>query len=332
MDNEKLFDEKLKKRIKEENVIVPTELNEKINRTLHNLPVKKKGYRVYMMVISAAVLALSIVSMSEFSDQIFAQNGGVFQYVKKKAFSDYENEEEIKSNVNYPDKEKIHEKMLDSIDYFKNISGQFEEYSSSSRIATTYKYAIDTEQQSGISSKEDKLVKKRTIIYNEGKKKEFDDEKYTYKETKWSPKERNYELLKLNPTERLLRKSGEKKRYDDEYVGFAKYSIQSEFADLLIRYKDWNYKETKYLGLDCYKIEGTINIEMPVSTSEDLKGKFEMVVEKNTGIMLKFLSFHEGMIQYSITTEWIQINKGLKENVFQKDSTKYEKLKNILDE
>ncbi len=57
---------------------------------------------------------------------------------------------------------------------------------------------------------------------------------------------------------------------------------------------------------------------MPVSTSEDLRGKFEMVVEKNTGIMLKFLSFHEGMIQYSITTEWIQINKGLKENAFQK--------------
>ncbi len=128
MDNEKLFDEKLKKRIKDENVIVPPELNEKINRTLHNLPVKKKGYRVYMMVISAAVLTLSIVSMSEFSDQIFAQNGGVFEYVKKKAFSDYENEEEIKSNVNYPDKEKIHEKMLDSIDHFKNISGQFEEY------------------------------------------------------------------------------------------------------------------------------------------------------------------------------------------------------------
>lgn len=45
--------------------------------------------------------------------------------------------------------------------------------------------------------------------------------------------------------------------------------------------------------------------------------------------MLKFLSFHEGMIQYSITTEWIQINKGLKENVFQKDSTNYEKMKNI---
>ena len=87
-----------------------------------------------MMAISAAVLALSIVSMSEFSDQIFAQNGGVFEYVKKKAFSDYENEEEIKANANYPDKEKIHEKMLDSIDHFNNISGQFEEYSSSSEL------------------------------------------------------------------------------------------------------------------------------------------------------------------------------------------------------
>ncbi len=42
MDNEKLFDEKLKKRIKDENVIVPPELNEKINSTLHNLKVKKE--------------------------------------------------------------------------------------------------------------------------------------------------------------------------------------------------------------------------------------------------------------------------------------------------
>ncbi|PEJ61910.1 anti-sigma factor, partial [Bacillus pseudomycoides] len=62
----------------------------------------------------------------------------------------------------------------------------------------------------------------------------------------------------------------------------------------------------------------------------DLRGKFEMIVEKNTGIMLNFLSFHNGMIQYSITTEKIQINKGIDENVFQKDVSSYEKLKNVL--
>ena len=98
------------------------------------------------------------------------------------------------------------------------------------------------------------------------------------------PEKRNNELLKLNPTERLVRKSDEKKRYDDEYVGLAKYSIQSEFADLLIRYKDWNYKETKYLGLDCYKIEGVINIEMPVSTSEDLRGNSKWLWRKIQGL------------------------------------------------
>lgn len=73
--------------------------------------------------------------------------------------------------------------------------------------------------------KEDKLVKKWIIIYNEGKKKEFDDEKYIYKEKKWNLKERNNELLKLNFMERLVRKLDEKKRYDDEYVGLVKYSI-----------------------------------------------------------------------------------------------------------
>lgn len=171
MDSEKSFDEKLKKRIKDENVILPPKLNGKINDTLHDLPVKKKSYRVHMMVISAAVLALSIVSMSEFSIQSFAQNGGVFEYVKKKAFSDYENEEEIKLNVNYPDKEKIHIKMLDSIDHFKNISGQFEEYSSSTRMATTYKYAIDTEKQRGIASQEDKRLKKERLYITRVEKK-----------------------------------------------------------------------------------------------------------------------------------------------------------------
>lgn len=61
--------------------------------------------------------------------------------------------------------------MLDSIDYFKNSSGQFEEYSSSSRIATTYKYAIDTEKQRGISSKEDKLAKNEQLYITRARKK-----------------------------------------------------------------------------------------------------------------------------------------------------------------
>ena len=60
--------------------------------------------------------------------------------------------------------------MLDSIDHFNNISGQFEEYSSSSRIATTYKYAIDTEQKRNLFKRR-QANEKRTIIYNEGKKK-----------------------------------------------------------------------------------------------------------------------------------------------------------------
>ncbi|MEN1934093.1 anti-sigma factor [Paenibacillus sp. 102] len=327
MDKDELFDEKLKKRIEREETMLPEHLNRKIQDTLHNLPVKKRSYKVQVMAVSAAIMVLSIVSMFEFSVQSFAQKGGVFEYVTKKAFSDYENEEETKFNVNYPEKEKIHQKMLDSIDHFKNVTGQFEEYASSSRRITTYKYAIDTKNQRGISSKEDHQSKKMTVLYNKGKKQEFNDKDYTYKEVNWKPEFKNKELLKLTPTERAFNKMGEKKRYDDDYVGFAKYSIQSEFADLLIRYKDWDFKEIKYLGLNCYKIEGVINIEMPLSTSEDLRGKFEMIVEKNTGIMLNFLSFHNGMIQYSITTEKIQIDKEIDENVFQKDVSSYEKIK-----
>ncbi|EEL49984.1 ECF-type sigma factor negative effector [Bacillus cereus Rock3-44] len=330
LDKDELFDEKLKKRMEREKTMLPEHVNRKINDTLHNLPVKKKSYRIQVMVVSVAITVLSIVSMFEFSLQSFAQKGGVFEYVTKKAFSDYENEEETELNVKYPEKEKIHQKMLDSIDYFKNVTGQFEEYASSTRLITTYKYAIDAKNQRGISSKENLQSKKMTVLYNKGKRQEFNDADYTYKEVSWDPEPKSKELLKLTPTERAFNKMGEKKRYDDEYVGFAKYSIQSEFADLLIRYKDWDFTEIKYLGLDCYKIEGVINIEMPLRTSEDLRGKFEMVVEKNSGIMLNFLSFHNGMIQYSITTEKIQVNKGIDENVFQKDVSSYKKLKNVL--
>ncbi|WP_459500137.1 anti-sigma factor [Bacillus sp. C1] len=331
MDKDELFDKKLKKQIERERVILPKNLEQKINETLHDIPVRKKSNKIQFMVVTAAIMLVSLVSMFEFSRQSFAQKGGVFEYITKKAFSDYENEEETKSNVSYPEKEKLHKKMLDSIDYFKNVSGKFEEYSSSSRLITTYKYVIDTENKRGISSKEDRQAKKMTVLYGNGKKQEFYDKDATYKEENWKPETRNQDLIKLTPTERAFNKRGEKKRYDGEYVGLATYSIQSEFADLLIRYKDWNFKEIKYLGLDCYKIEGVINIEMPVSVSEDLRGKFEMIVEKNTGIMLNFLSFDKGMIQYSITTENIQINKGIDKRLFQKDVSSYEKLKNILD-
>lgn len=94
------------------------------------------------------------------------------------------------------------------------------------------------------------------------------------------PERKKQWIIKVKSYGKVIEKIRWKKRYDDEYVGLAKYSIQSEFADLLIRYKDWNYKETKYLGLDCYKIEGVINIEMPVSTSEDLRGKLKWLWRK----------------------------------------------------
>lgn len=42
MDKEKSFDEKLKKRIEKDNTVLPQALNEKINDTLHNLPVKER--------------------------------------------------------------------------------------------------------------------------------------------------------------------------------------------------------------------------------------------------------------------------------------------------
>lgn len=66
MDNEKLFDEKLKKRIKDENVIVFLELNEKINSMLYNFKVKNKSYKIYMMIISVVVCIFLVVFMFEF--------------------------------------------------------------------------------------------------------------------------------------------------------------------------------------------------------------------------------------------------------------------------
>ena len=94
--------------------------------------------------------------------------------------------------------------------------------------------------------------------------------------------------------------------------------INSFFVQSLRHYADWEFEEITFLDMPSYRIQGIDGIY----TDGD---KFEMVVEKNTGIILDYHLFdkkNEEMI--SLITKSIQINEGIDATVFEWDPTGYE--------
>lgn len=235
--------------------------------------------------------------------------------------------EQAETNLKHPEKETIHGKMLNSIDYFKNCEGEYEEAIGSTDNKNIVKYAIDVENQMGMSSISENNSKERTVIFANNKKLNFDDNNNTYREFEWKPVSRDEKTTKLSTSQRVSgQSSGNLKRLDSEFLGYSSQSLLTEWSTLLARYNDWEFEETKLLDLDCYKLTGVIDKTL----SESLQGKFEMVVEKSTGILLDFKSYDEnGNIKYYLTTKKINIDKGIDASVFKKDNSKYQKIDKV---
>lgn len=235
-------------------------------------------------------------------------------------------EKQREVNDQQPDKEKVHAKMLDSIDFFKNCQGEYEEYREGTGEKSNIKYSIDVENQRGISSISSNDLKERTVIYLENKKYNFDDNNNTYREFEWIPRPKDEKRGKLSVKERVSGKSGDLYRSDAEFLGYSSQSLLTEWSALLVKYNDWEFEESKFLNLDCYKLTGIIDKTL----SESLQGKFEMIIEKNTGILLDFKSYDENdKVKYYLITKQINIDKGIDENVFKKDNSNYQKIDKV---
>ncbi|MGE8204976.1 hypothetical protein ACQKP0_10460 [Heyndrickxia sp. NPDC080065] len=227
--------------------------------------------------------------------------------------------DETKNNAEYPEKEKILLRMLDSIDYIKTLEGEYQVFSRDVNEVWTTKYAVDVKgRRSVVFSVEDN----KTILRLEKEKKkiEFYENDHTYQEFPPVPMSKNEDYAKLSPTERLYGKD----RTDDTFAKAANV-IHTENSIYLIRYEDWNFKEVTYLGLPSYKITGVID----KSVSESLAGKFDMIVEKSAGLLLSFNVYDENnKVKHYFKTKSIKIDKGVNEKVFEKDLSKYKKIEN----
>lgn len=232
----------------------------------------------------------------------------------------------LSNNSQYDEKEKIHLKILDSIDHFQTAEGEFEEFNKENNSTSTVQYVVDTKNKRGISTIKESGFKEQTVIFKDNKKLTFNDNDNTYREFLWKPLSKDEKLAELSPTKRFLGKTGNANRIDNEFLGYSAQSLNSGHASLLLMYEDWDVTEEKLLNFDVYKLVGNVDEKL----SGDLQGKFEMSIEKNSGIVLDFRSFDEGgNVKYYLTTKRINIDSDISEESFEKDISKYKKVDKV---
>ncbi|KPU46052.1 hypothetical protein OXPF_05330 [Oxobacter pfennigii] len=110
-------------------------------------------------------------------------------------------------------------------------------------------------------------------------------------------------------------------RVDQAHMGIAQRSLfpQDIAASFLQDYSKWDITgEEKYLNYDVYKVEGTLESYL----SEKLGGnRFKMLVEKNTGILLKYEVFGEdNILNTTLETTLFKLNADIDDKDFVKEN------------
>src|SRR5699024_2452938 len=95
--------------------------------------------------------------------------------------------------------------------------------------------------------------------------------------------------------------------------------INSDFVKSMKYYEQWEMEETTYLDMESYEIHGKDSYYYEGDT-------FEMIVEKNTGIVLDYTAFDENDNEImSLTASSIRIDQGIDQETLTPDLTDYEK-------
>lgn len=225
----------------------------------------------------------------------------------------------VKNNVNYPDKEKIQFKMFNAVDNFKTCTGKFIEETTAGNRGMECSFAVDVENKSSSSVVIDEGKKSITLIYHDNKRKVFDDNNKTYREFE-------EEQYKGSPTivrPLTLFLHSDRMREDIDYLGTSNSIICADAVPTyLFIYEDWNYTESTFLGRNVYKLEGIINQHL----SEIFEGKFSLIMDKETGIILQFLSFDgNGKVKDKLECTELKVNAPIDEKLYNKSTTGYVK-------
>lgn len=227
--------------------------------------------------------------------------------------------EKVKKNFNYPEKEKIHLKIYNAADNFKTCKGEFIEERAVDNSNMKCSFIVDTENKASITVDDAAGKKPVTLIYHNDKRKVFDDNDKIYREFEEIQPKRKSAIS--NSLDLFLHP--DHARSDLGYLGISKFIISADsIAWGLHFYEDWNYTESTFLGRDAYKLEGVIDGAL----TKHNQGKFSLMMDKETGIILQFLSFDDnGGIKDKIECTKLELNTPIDESVYSKDTSGYAK-------
>lgn len=226
--------------------------------------------------------------------------------------------DKIRKSFNYPEKEKIHAKVINAVDNFKTCKGEFIQEIPNNNL-TKGTFIVDTENKTSVGIDDTKGRAPITLIYHDNKRKVYDDNDKSYREFDEVIPKGNHTTVRplklyLNP---------ELNRKDLAYLGISNYIICADAIQMyLFSYEDWDYEETTFLEREAYKLEGTID----PSFTNMCKGQFSLIMDKETGIVLQFLSFDEnGSVKYKLECTRLEINVPIEDSVYIKDSAEHVK-------
>lgn len=280
----------------------------------------KKGKSKTGIFIIVPILLILIISIS-----VYMKNKGFFNKTDEIDVSNVILNEEFFSSMS--EKELIHYKILNSIDYFKNVSGELEKTDVKYGDNLKVNYVIDVENRRGyvhsISEAEDS-----EIICDNGNQLQIDNVKKSYREFKLEVYPKDETLKKLKSKNRYSEKEGYMERRDSEYILGADYSVfDQEFSPGELKdYSTWDIKgEENYLGRNCVLIEGNLG-----SVGKSGDKTFRKLVDKDTGMILKSERLNsKGEVVLSTIVKSMKINENINSKVFEKNLKGYTKIDKV---
>lgn len=232
------------------------------------------------------------------------------------------------------EKELIHYKILNSIDFFNTAMGKYEKKNNATNEQENITYAVDVANKRSYGKYIDNSEKEELVVKDD-KKIEINNISKTYREfsIEIQPKDEVVKLLK--PRERYLDRdteiirSGNKYAMEEGFIsridgGFIYIGAESIFSldylpSYLKEYDNWDIVgHGEYLGRNYVEISGEIGLgKYSIS-------RFKSLVDENTGIILKmeFLNSKDEIIS-SLVTKNISLDVNIDESFFNIDLSGY---------
>lgn len=249
---------------------------------------------------------------------------GIFSAYEFKKNNSYKYPEYVKYTIvnkeffnNMTDKELLCYKIINSIDFYNNVSGTYKKIDNITGESLEIKYYANIEKNKSYSIMDDN----NEVLIKDDKKIWIDKNKNTYKEYKIINKKDN-DISKLKVKDRVDDKNNFIDRRDGEFLNFLEETLfsQSLYTGELIYSDDWTIDEkTTYLGREAIKITGRFNC-----IGKTHEEKYNIIIDKATGIVLKYESFdNDNNVVNSLETTEIHVDEGISKDIFEIDLSKY---------